>query len=403
MAPTFEFEARNKSGKKINGTREADNSRDVARNLKDKGYYVLDVSEKKQKKELSDYISWGRGVKMKELAIFSQQFAAIINAGISLVDALNILSSQMDNHYFREVLDEIQKDVETGSSLAEAVSRHPDVFPDLYVQLLRAGETGGVLDQVLNNLAEHYEKQEKLRNMIKSALYYPLTIGLVAIVVVVFLISFVVPTFVSMFADLGAQLPLPTRILIGLSNFIKSFWWLILLGISGGVFALVKYHQKPEGKLMMDRLILKIPVIGKMMRKVYISRFASTLAMMLDSGVDLLSSLSLVEDVVGNKVLSQIIVDSRIQVREGVSISEPLKKSNFFPPMVVQMLEVGEETGDVDRMLKKISDFYDDEVENSIDGVVSLIEPVMIVFLAFVVGSIVISIVMPMFDMFQHI
>ncbi len=402
MAPTFEYEARTRDGKKITGTREEESVSDVARSLKNKGYYVLDINKKRSRKSLSDLISFGGGVGMKDLAIFSQQFSAIINAGISLVDALNIITAQIDNQTLKEALESIRQDVETGSSLAEAADSHPEVFPELYVQLLRAGEMGGVLDKVLNNLAEHYEKQQRLKNMVKSALYYPVVIVCVAVLVVIFLITFVVPTFVEMFADFGAQLPLPTRILLGVSGIFQSYWWLMMLVILGVIYGLSKYKQTPEGQMKFDRLILKMPVLGDMLKKIYISRFSSTLAMMLDSGVDLLESLALVEDVVGNKVLAQILVDTRIQVREGVNITEPLKKSDFFPPMVIQMMQVGEETGDLDSMLQKISSFYDNEVENSVDGVVSLIEPVMIVFLAVVVGSIVISILMPMFEMFEH-
>ena len=400
MAPSFQYEARTREGKKITGTKEADNTSDVAKNLKEKGYYILDISKKQEKKDISEYLSFSKRVKLKDLAIFSQQFSAIINAGISLVDALNIIGEQMEHPRLKEALEQIQQDVETGNSLAEAASRHPDVFPNLYVQLLKAGETGGVLDQVLQNLADHYERQEKLKSMVKSALYYPLAIVGVAALVVVFLVAVVVPTFVEMFADFGAQLPLPTRILLAVSGFIQSYWWLIIIILALVIYGFSKYKKTPKGKERLDKFILKIPVVGSMMKKIYISRFASTLAMMLQSGVDLLSSLALVEDVVGNKVFADILTDARIQVREGVNMSEPLIKSDFFPPMVTQMIQVGEETGDIDHMLTKISDFYDDEVENSVDGVVSLIEPVMIVALAVVVGSIVISIILPMFDMF---
>ncbi len=402
MSPVFNYVARSKSGEQINGTLEADNSSNVASQLREKGYYVTDLDEQRDRGSFREYLKFSRKVKIKDLSVFSQQFAAMIDAGISLVEALEIMQKQISHPELQKVVLAIQESVETGSSLAESMSEHPDIFPSLYVQLVRAGETGGVLDQVLNKLAAHYERQDELSGMVKSALYYPITILIVAVVVVVFLLLSVVPQFVGMFEDFGAQLPLPTRILLGSSTFLQTYWWgiLIVVGLLG--FFAYYYKNTPRGEIQFDKLKLKIPIIGNMLQKVYVSRFASTLAILMDSGVDLLSSLAIVEDVVGNRIYSRIITEARIQVREGVGLSSPLSSHEEFPPMVVQMIKIGEETGAIGNMLNKVSTFYDREVESSVDGAISLIEPIMIVMLAVVVGFVAVSIVTPMFDMFQY-
>ncbi|MFW6309122.1 MAG: type II secretion system F family protein [bacterium] len=402
MADVFQYEARTKTGKKVNGTLEAEDESVVARTLKKKGYYILDITEEKEKKNVGEYFSLTRRVKLKDLSVFSQQFAAMIDAGVSLIESLEIMINQTEHPKLKEVLTEVQEKVETGTSLSEAMAQHSSTFPGLYVHLIEAGEAGGSLDMVLNNLAEHYEKQDKLMNMVKSALYYPFTILLVAVLVVFFLLIMVVPTFVGMFSGLGTQLPLPTRVLLGTSNIFQAYWWVFLSGIILLALIMYQYKDHPKWVEFKDKLILKIPIVGDMMKKIYISRFTSTLSMLLESGVDILTSLSMVENVVDNKVFEDIIEEARMQIREGVNLSEPLADSGIFPPMVVQMINVGEETGAIDRMLNKITGIYDNEVENSVNGMVSLIEPVMIVFLGLVVGFIVISIALPMFEMYNH-
>jgi len=341
-------------------------------------------------------------VKLKDLSIFSQQFAAMINAGISLVDALNILQEQSNHRHLKDVLGNVRDDVETGISLADAVSKHPETFPELYTQLIRAGESGGVLDSILDKLAVHYDRQDELNSMVKSALYYPAVILLVGIAVVIFLVTRVVPQFVGMFQDFGSELPLPTRMLLGVSSFMQNYWWAILLAVLAAIFLLVRYRKTPTGREATDRWILKLPVIGDMMRKVYISRLSSTLAILIDSGVDLLTALTIVEDVVGNRVYTEILTEARVKVREGSSLSDPLEESGEFPPMVVHMLRVGEETGAIGEMLNKVSRFYDRQTEAAVEGAISLIEPIMIVLMAIMVGFVAISIVTPMFDMYQQ-
>ena len=402
MAPIYEYEAISRGGERVAGRIEADRSNIAAKQLKESGYYVTSIKEVQEKKDLGSVLKASGRVKTKDLTIFSHQFAAMIDAGISLVDALNILYEEAEHPKLKEVIREIQEDIETGSSLSDAMSRHPKVFPELYCQLVRAGETGGVLNTVLNQLAAHYDKQEEINGKVKSALYYPITILVIAVFVVIFLVVKIVPTFVGMFNSSGAALPLPTRILLGASDFLQTYWWALLLGIGGLLAIFYSYRQTPSGELQLDKLILKIPVIGNMMQKVILSRFSSTLAILLGSGVDLISSLNIVEDVVGNKVYANALVEARGQVREGVSFSRPLANMPIFPSILVQMVKIGEESGNLEMMLNKVSNFYDREVGNAVEASISLIEPLMIVFLAGVVGFIVISIVLPMFEMFQQ-
>lgn len=402
MAPVFEYEVRSQNGQKIEGTLEAENESMLASNLRKKGYYILNIKRKRKSFNLSDINIFEKKVKLNDLAVFSRQFSAMINSGISIIDALDILRDQIDHPKLQEVVISVTEDIETGSDLSESLSNHPNVFPELFVQMVRAGETGGIIGDVLDRIADHYEKQDELQGKIKSALYYPITIMVIALLVVIFLLTNVVPTFVSMFSDLGAQLPLPTRILIGTSSFMQSYWWLLGLIFIALFFLFRNYIKTPEGKLKIDRFLLKIPQIGKMLQKIYLSRFSSTLAVLLSSGVDLLAALSIVEGVVGNKLYAQALTDTRIKVREGSTLSGPLQKREEFPKLLVHMIRVGEESGAMSKMLEKVSIFYDREVDRSVEGVVSIIEPVIIVFLAVVVGFVVISIVMPMFDMYTY-
>lgn len=404
MAPEFEYVAKNKSGDKIEGSLEADSSSTVVKKLKDRGYFVTSLEKQKEKIDIMDYFNFNKRVTISDLAVFSQQFSVMINAGVSLVEALEIMQKQLDHPRLKEVIRMVQEDVETGASLAEAMGEYPDVFPRLYRQLIKAGETGGVLDKVLQKLTDHYERQDELMSMIKSSLYYPAAIMLVAAAVVIFLVVKIVPTFVSMFSGFGSKLPLPTRLLLGFSNTVQNFWWLILAVLVLGGYLGYRYYKTSSGRKMIDSFLLKLPIFGKMLKKIYVSRFASTLAILMDSGVDLLSSLTIVEDVVGNSVYADALVDTRARVREGENLSQVLDdKDDIFPDMIVQMISVGEESGSLGEMLYKISDFYDREVETAIDGSVSLIEPVLIVVMAVVIGFVAISIVTPMFDMFNQI
>jgi len=404
MTPKFQYVAKNKAGDRIEGKIEADNSETVVKQLKERGYFVTSLKKKKEKNDVMEFFKLNKRVTISDLAIFSQQFSVMINAGVSLVESLEIMSRQIDHPRLREVVIKIQEDVETGASLAEAMSEFPDVFPNLYVQLIKAGEAGGVLDKVLIKLKNHYERQNELNKKIRSSMYYPAAILLVAVSVIIFLVTNVVPTFVDMFSGFGAELPLPTRMLMGFSSFMQNYWWAIIIFFVALFYIGVRYYRTAPGKKAIDRLILKIPAFGKMFKKVYISRLTSTLAILMDSGVDLLSSLSIVESVVNNKVYANSLVEARARVREGENLSKTLDdKEELYPKMIVQMISVGEESGSIDEMLHKISDFYDKDVESTIEGTVSLIEPALIVMMAVVIGFVAISIVLPMFDMFSYI
>jgi len=403
MAPVFEYEAKNRDGEKIAGILNVDNSSQAARQLREKGYYVTYINQKQEKKTINNFFKFSGKVRTRELALFSQQFAAMIDAGINLVDALNILSEQIEHKKLQMVITDLREDIETGSGLAEAMFKYSDVFPELYCQMIMVGESGGVLDKVLNKLAAHYERQDEINGKIKSGLYYPVTILLVAVAVIIFLLTAVVPQFVSIFSMLGGMLPLPTRIMLMLSDFMRLYWWILFLCLVITGIILFRYRKTEQGELKFDSLILKIPVFGRMMKKIYLSRITSTLAILLESGIDLLSGINIVENVVGNKIYTNILHNTAIQVREGVPFSRPLSARREFPPMVVQMIKVGEEAGFLEEMLKKVSSFYEREVEASIDATISLIEPALIIILALVVGFIVISIVMPMFDMYQYL
>ncbi len=399
MSPVFEYEAMNTSGEKISGRLEVDRSSMVARQLKENGYYVTDIKEAKQKQDVGEFFKNTGRVKTKDLTVFSHMFASMIDAGISLVECLNIIQEETEHPKLKEVLRGVQEDIETGTSLSESLMRYPKVFPTLYCQLVKAGETGGVLDKVLNQLADHYERQDEINGKVKAALYYPIVILSVAILIVIFLMVVVVPTFVNMFSEMGGTLPLPTRILLGISTFLTQFWWIIIIVIASLISFFYIYKRSPKGQYQLDKLILKVPAVGTMMTKVLISRFSSTLSILLSSGVDLLSSLNIVEEVVGNKVYSEMLIDTRGQIREGISFARPLADSPLFPGMVVQMVKIGEESGNLEKMLSKITTFYNREVESAVESTIALIEPVMIIFLAVIVGFIVISIMMPMFSM----
>jgi type IV pilus assembly protein PilC len=402
MSPVFEYEARNKKGEKISGSTNAETSIILARQLREKGYYITLLNKKAEVKDVRDLIRFKKRIKTNDISVFSQQFSSMINAGITIVDALEILHEQTEHPRLKQVIAIIKEDIEIGLSLSESIAKFPEIFPELYRQMIKVGEAGGVLDKVLIQLSKHYERQNEINNRIKSALYYPLTILIVAVVVIIFLITQVVPQFISIFSSLGGRLPLPTRLLLYLSGYMKNYWYLLSIVLFLALYFTYTYKKTVRGKYFLDRIVLKIPIMGKMMKKIYISRFASTLSILLDSGVNLLSALSIVEDLVGNQVYSKVLTDARLQVREGISLSEPLLKSNEFPSMVVQMLKVGEEAGSIEDMLNKIASYYEQEVENGINASVALIEPVLIVFLAVIVGFIVIAIVLPMFDMFTY-
>ncbi len=339
----------------------------------------------------------GGKVKDREMAIFTRQFSTMIDAGLPLVQCLNILAEQSESKNLRDVTSRIARDVESGSSLADAFGKHPRTFDDLFTNMIEVGESGGILDVVLQRLSVYIEKAAALRRKVKAAMIYPLTIVSVALIVVIFMLTFVIPTFASMFKNLGADLPLPTKIVLWLSNFVQSYILLILAALAAGIYALRRYYRTEAGQMVIDALLLRLPVFGVLIRKVAVARFTRTLGTLISSGVPILEGLRITARTAGNKVVEKAVLTTRAVVTAGGTITEPLKTSTVFPPMVIQMINVGEQTGALDAMLGKIADFYDDEVDTAVGALTALLEPLMIVFLGVVIGGLVVAMYLPIF------
>lgn len=341
----------------------------------------------------------GKKVTKKELAIFVRQFATMIDAGLPLVQCLDILGSQQQNPTFKKILLAVKEDVEGGATFADSLKKHPKVFDTLFVNLIAAGEIGGILDTILNRLAEFIEKQEHLKSKVKSAMIYPVAIVIVAILITSGLLLFVIPIFEKMFSDMGGTLPVPTQIVINMSNFLKSYWYAVFGGIWGLVWGFKKYYGTKKGREVCDKLFLKAPVAGDLIRKVSVARFCGTMGTMLSSGVPILDSLDIVSKTAGNVVVEKALIETKMAISEGKTIVEPLEKTAVFPPMVVQMIAVGEATGALDAMLAKIAEFYEQEVDTAVDGLTALMEPAIMVVLGGLVGGLIVAMYLPIFSM----
>jgi type IV pilus assembly protein PilC len=341
---------------------------------------------------------------MRDIVIFTRQFSTMINSGLPLVQALDILAKQSENKTLQEVTRAVVFDVESGHTVADALRKHPKAFNDLYVNMVAAGEAGGILDTILMRLAVFMEKNDVLIRKVKGAMIYPAVIMSVAAIAITVLLIFVIPVFENMFGSVGLALPLPTRIVIGVSKFLRGWGGLAsVVGIVGGVFALKNYYKTNDGKLVIDRALLKFPILGDVLRKSAVSRFTRTLGTLISSGVSILDGLEITAKTAGNRVIQDAIMASRSSIAGGDTIAAPLAKSQVFPPMVISMIAVGESTGGLDEMLSKIADFYDEEVDAAVSGLLSLLEPVMIVFLGIVVGGMVIAMYLPIFDMINAV
>jgi type IV pilus assembly protein PilC len=395
--PVFTFSGKNASGEKIKGSREAPSKESLASSLRKERIVPANIREKG--KEFSLPTFGGGKVSAKETAVFFRQFSVMIDAGLPLVQCLEILGANQENPFFQKTLTSIRTTVEGGSTLANAMRLHPKVFDDLSTNMIEAGETGGILDIILQRIAQYVEKAVKLKAAVKSALIYPVAVVSIAILVVGALLKFVVPIFANLFVGLGAALPLPTRITIGMSNFVGQFWWFfVVFGV--GVFVGIKQSCKtPRGKYFFDKLLLGIPVIGMLLRKIAVARFTRTLGTLITSGVPILEGLSITARTSGNAVLEEALMAVRKAIEEGRTIVDPLRESGVFPNMVTQMIGVGEATGAMDSMLQKIADFYEDEVDAATKDMLALLEPAIIAFLGVFVGGIVISLYMPLFAM----
>lgn len=397
--PTFEWKGRGRAGEQT-GVLVADNKETVVSMLRRQQIVVTAVKEKG--KELA-FPKFGGKVPPKDVAIFTRQFSVMIDAGLPLVQCLEILGSQQENKTFKRGLLQIRQDVESGSSLADAMRKHPKIFNDLYTNMVAAGEAGGILDTILQRLATYIEKSVKLTGQVKAAMIYPVAVISIAVIVVTIILWKVIPVFAALFKGLGAELPMPTVIVIALSNFIADFWWLIGLVLVFGFFFLRQYHKTARGKRVIDGLVLKMPVLGMLMRKIAVARFCRTLATLTASGVPILDGLQITARTAGNSIVEDAIMATRKSVEEGKTISEPLADTDVFPSMVVQMIAVGEQTGALDAMLSKIADFYEEEVDTAVAGLMKLLEPVLIAFLGVAIGGIVIAMYMPMFTLIGQI
>lgn len=402
---TFDYQVRDRAGKLVTGQLEADSQAAVAAKLRSLGYSPVSIKEHKEatlQREIK-IPGFGNRVKLKDLAIFSRQFATMINSGLSLIRALSILADQTENQKLSTVVGEVRGQVEAGTSLSQALAEHDDVFPKLYVSMVRAGETAGMLDQVLLRIAENLEKDVKLRSQIKSAMTYPVIVFIMAIMLTAAMLMFIVPTFVQLFEDLGGDLPLPTKVLMAASDFMTS--WVGLATYFGApviLWTAFKAYRKTEnGRFQLDVLKLKLPVFGNLFQKIALTRFSRNLSTLMRAGVPILQALEITADTVNNGVIARATKDVQDSVREGESIAGPLAEHDVFPPMVVQMIAVGEETGAVDTMLEKIADFYDMEVESTTESLTSLMEPLMIAVLGGIVGSMVIALYMPIFKVIE--
>jgi type IV pilus assembly protein PilC len=392
----FVYQGRTASGVQ-NGEIEAPDRSSAVGELRRRAILVTKIAEKTAPKMMS--FKFGGKVKDKEMAIFTRQFSTMIDAGLPLVQCLNILAEQSESKTLRSVTGQVARHVEAGSTLADALRRHPRTFDDLFTNLVEVGEAGGILDVVLQRLAAYIEKAAALKRKVKAAMVYPCAIIGVALLVVIFMLTFVIPTFAQMFKDLGADLPLPTKVVMMLSDFVRSYILLIIAGMIGAVMALRSYYRTEGGRATIDALMLKLPVFGTLVRKVAVARFTRTLGTLVQSGVPILDGLRITARTAGNKVVEKAVLQCRAAVTEGKTLADPLRTSGVFPPMVTQMISVGEQTGALDAMLSKIADFYDDEVDTAVSTLTSLLEPIMIVFLGVVVGGLVVAMYLPIFKL----
>jgi type IV pilus assembly protein PilC len=398
--PVYTYRARTRSGTTINGERAADNQQMLAALLRREQISPLAI---KEKRKFFAFPSFRGKVKEKELAIFTRQFSVMIDAGLPLVQALESLGSQMENKTFKNVVTAVRTDVEGGSTLANAMRNEPKVFDDLYTNMVAAGETGGILDTILQRLSVYIEKAVRLKRAVRSALIYPCSILTIAMGVVTLILVYVVPTFVTLFAGLGVPLPLPTQVVIATSHFLTRYGLFILVGLVVFIVAFRSYYSTQSGRYNVDALMLKLPVVGILLRKVAVARFSRTLSTLITSGVPLMEALDVTAKTAGNAVIEKAILDTRKAVEQGRTIADPLKQSNIFPPMVTQMIAVGEQTGAMDAMLTKIAEFYEEEVDAGVKDLLTAMEPMLIVFLGVVVGGVVISMYLPLFTLIDKL
>jgi type IV pilus assembly protein PilC len=396
--PVFKWTGKNRAGQSQKGEIEAPDKQAAFASLRRQGITASSVKARPQDIELKIPGLTPR-VKEKDLVTFTRQFATMIDAGLPLVQCLEILGGQTENKTFANTIKKVQADVEGGATFADALRKHPKAFPDLYVNVVAAGEAGGILDTILNRLATYIEKSMNLKKKVKSAMTYPTVIVTVAVGVVALLLIFVIPTFEKMFTDFGGTLPAPTRLIINMSQWLQRFWWAVAIAIGAVIFGIKQWRRTEQGKRVLDGLALRLPVFGLLVRKVAVAKFTRTLSTLIASGVPILDGLDIVAKTAGNKIVELAILQTRAAIAEGKTIAEPLAQTKVFPPMVVQMIGVGESAGALDSMLSKIADFYDEEVDQAVATLSALLEPFIMVFLGVVIGYIVVAMYLPVFKL----
>lgn len=396
--PVFLWEGTTKKGEVKKGEMDSADELAVRTVLRRQGFKSIEV--KKKPKDLEEYLPFlAGGVKAKEVVVFCRIFSTMINAGLPLIQCLDLLAQQEANKAFAKIIRSVKEDIEGGTSLTDALKKHPKVFDDLFVNLIAAGEAGGILDLVLGRLSNYLEKAMKLKAQVKSAMTYPITVLCIAGGVVALLLLKVIPVFQKMFEGMGGELPGPTAMVVAMSQFLQDYWWILFGMIVAVVVGMIQFYKTEKGRWIMDSAMLKAPLIGPVLKKVAVARFSRTLSTMMSSGVPILEGLNIVSKTAGNVVIEDALVKTRQSISEGQSIAEPLSQTDIFPPMVVQMIAVGEATGALDAMLTKIADFYDDEVDAAVAGMTAMIEPLMMVFLGGVCGGMIIAMYLPIFKM----
>jgi type IV pilus assembly protein PilC len=401
--PTFAFSGRTRGGESVSGERVGDTMDTVVAMLRREQILVTRITPAQAAKAARPVKLSQKAPPSKNLAVFTRQFSVMIDAGLPLVQCLEILGTQEEDKNFGAVILQTRAEVEGGASLADAMKKHPKAFDPLYINMVAAGEAGGILDGILKRLAQYIEKAVKLKSQVKSAMIYPIAVIVIAIAVVAAIMMFVIPTFKSLFESLGAELPLPTVIVMKISEYMVRFSWLMGIAIGAGSYAFKRYYATDGGQHVIDKMILGLPVLGPIMRKIAIARFCRTLSTLIASGVPILDGLDITARTAGNIIVQDAIMSTRKSIERGETIAAPLKQTGVFPPMVVQMIGVGEATGALDAMLSKIADFYEDEVDAAVAGMLTLLEPVMIAFLGVVVGGIVIAMYLPIFGLISEL
>ncbi len=396
---SFAYKVRDRSGKIFTGNMEGDNRNSVVSRLREMDYFITSVKEKKKNILFSSQVKLFQSVKLRDLTIFYRQFATMVNAGLTLVNALDILSEQVENKLLADDIKVIKSEVEAGSTLADAMAKFPSVFSELYLSMVRAGEVGGVLDEILNKIADLMEKEFALRQKVKSAMAYPSFVAGAAVLMSVFMLAFILPQFVGVFKQFGGELPALTQFFVTLTVLFNKYWYLFFMVFAGLVAAFLAYKRTPNGKFNLDKFKLRAPIIGDINRKTAVSRFTRILGTLIKSGVPILEALQVSSNAIGNLIISSAVLGARTKIKEGQSISGPLAASGVFPPMVTQMIMVGEESGELEEMLVNVAKFYDEEVDRAVEKLTAIIEPLMMAFIALTVGVMIIAMYLPIFNM----